>query len=212
MFHAFGQADFGLRIAPNVGWMKPNAEGYYSDGARIGFSWGFVAEFPIANNHRVGSGFNIIYSNGRLSYTEERVVNTVTHEGELRRNYHLEYLEIPLLLRLRTADDGKAVFYATIGLGTGFRLDAHATDTFESGTMTILEDKAKITDEINLLRHSLLVGLGLEYAVSGNTRIIVGLQFNNGFTDVLKGQNSVNQAINHNGAPNFVEMNFGLLF
>lgn len=211
-WHASGQVDFGLRIAPNVGWIKPDTERYFSDGAKFGFSWGFVAEFPIANNHKLASGFNIIYSNGLLRYPDQRVVNSITHTGELQRVYQLEFLEIPLLLRLRTENGQKAVFFATIGLGTGFRLDAHSTDTFDSGILVISEDKSKITDEVTVLRHSLIVGMGIEYLVSGNTRIMAGLQFNNGFSDVLKGQNASLPSLNHSGNPNFVEMNIGMLF
>ncbi len=36
---------FGLKIAPNLGWMRPGTQGYSSDGARGGCTIGFVSDF-----------------------------------------------------------------------------------------------------------------------------------------------------------------------
>jgi hypothetical protein len=36
---------FGFKVAPNIGWMNPDSREYKRDGANVGFSWGFIAEF-----------------------------------------------------------------------------------------------------------------------------------------------------------------------
>lgn len=200
---------FGFTIAPNVGWMKPDARDYESDGALFGFSWGFVSEFPMAENYYFTTGFNIDLNNGKLKYPEK----TGDATGIMYRKYNLKYLEIPLILKLRAPILSGPVFYAQIGLGAGMRIDAKAQGRFvPAGGNVILFEKDKITEEVNLLKASLLIGLGIEYPVGSYSKITAGFMFNNGFTNVLKGNNLANPSIEHNAASNFIEMKLGFLF
>ena len=36
---------FGFKAGPTMGWMKPDAKDYDSDGMNVGFTWGFIADF-----------------------------------------------------------------------------------------------------------------------------------------------------------------------
>jgi hypothetical protein len=56
------------------------------------------------------------------------------------------------------------------------------------------------------------MGLGVEYSLGGNTSIAGGLTFNNGFTNILKGDNPANNNRKHNAKANFIELSVGLLF
>ena len=195
----------GFRLAPNVGWLKPDVDDYENDGAVFGFSWGFISEFPFAENYAFSSGFNIVFNNGKLNYDHR--LNDVN--GTLFRRYNFKYLELPLMMRMRTADRGGPMFYAQIGLGTGILLDAKAEDKFENEPKEAFK---KINTEVTLLRASMLVGLGVEYPVGATSRLLAGFQFNNGFTNVLKGTNLVNTGTDHAAMPNFIEFNLGFLF
>ena len=42
---------FGFKAGPTMGWMKPDAKGYESDGVKAGFTWGFIADFFLMENH-----------------------------------------------------------------------------------------------------------------------------------------------------------------
>jgi len=198
------QPTFGFRMAPNIGWVKPDASAYDSEGVTAGFSWGFIAEFPMAENYSFSSGFNILFNGGKLSYPHQ-IDGT---PGVLERKYGFKYLEVPLMLRLFTSDRGGPMFFGQIGLGTGILLDARGTDQFN----TQIYPKEKITDEIKLFRAALLVGLGVEYPLGPSLKGIAGLYFNNGFSDVLKGSNIANNSISHKAFNSFVELNIGLLF
>ncbi len=50
---------FGLKLAPNIGWISPDSEDYESDGSVPGFSWGFISDFTITENYFVATGFNV---------------------------------------------------------------------------------------------------------------------------------------------------------
>jgi opacity protein-like surface antigen len=45
-------------------------------------------------------------------------------------------------------------------------------------------ENENISDDINLFKASLIVGAGLEYNFSGNTSLLVGITYNNGFTNI----------------------------
>lgn len=196
---------FGFRIAPNVGWLKPDVDGYENDGAVFGFSWGFISEFPFAENYAVSTGFNIAFNNGKLKYPHR--VDDI--EGTLYRRYNFKYLELPLMMRMRTADRGGPMFYAQIGLGTGILLDAKSEDRFENQPK---EAARKISSDVNLVKASLLIGIGVEHPVGANSKLLAGFQFNNGFTNVLKGTNTVLTGTDHTAIPNFIEFNLGFIF
>jgi hypothetical protein len=198
----------GFRIAPNVGWLKPEARLYENDGAVFGFSWGFISEFPLAENYNISTGFNIVFNNVKLKYP-----HIISDSGTIYKKYSLKYLEVPLMIRMKTTDRGGPVFYAQIGLGLGMRLDAKGEGSFVTDAGNSIDiERDNISEEINLLKASMLIGLGLEYPVGASSKIITGLQFNNGFTNVLKGQNLVHPNTEHAAIPNFVEMNLGFLF
>ena len=44
-----------------------------------------------------------------------------------------------------------------------------------------------IKDDIQMFRVGLLIGAGIEYSLSGNTAIVAGVTYNNGFTNTLRG-------------------------
>lgn len=203
---------FGFRIAPNVGWMKPDAASYENEGASMGFSWGFIAEFPMADNYGFTTGFNILFNGGKLSYPHTVPWSSSSEPGRLDRKYGFKYLELPAMFRLQTSDRGGPVLYGQIGLGTGILLDARGTDTFISSNSRTDFDKEKISDEIRLFRMALLVGLGVEYPLGPSLKAIGGLAFNNGFSNTLKGSNTVNSNLQHKAFSNLIELNIGIKF
>jgi hypothetical protein len=203
---------FGFRMAPNVGWIRGDESSYENDGATVGFSWGFIAEFPAARNYSFATGFNIIFNGGKLTYPHQIPQSSFTESGTLARKYNLKYLELPMMLKLRTTDRGGPILYGQIGLGLGILLDARGTDTFTYPGASFDFDKEKISEDIRLFRTALLFGLGVEYPIGPSLKAIGGLSLNNGFSDILKGSNLVDSSLSHKAFANFIELNIGLLF
>jgi opacity protein-like surface antigen len=195
---------FGIKLGPNMGWLKPDANGYTSEGSVIGFNWGFVTDFNISDNYGITTGFNVTYNNGKLKYPY--VHNS--DSGILQRKYNLQYLEIPICLKMRTKQIGYITYYGKIGLGISFNLRAKAKDVFNVEA----EEKNNIQDDINFMRESLVVGAGCQYSVGGSTAIIFEIIFNNGFSDILNGKNTVDPTIKENAVSNYIEFNFGVIF
>ncbi len=204
----FKKYTFGLKAAPQIAWMKANTDDYQGNGAKIGFSWGFVSEFAFSENHCLATGFNILFNGGNLKYEEQ---DNSGNTGTLSRAYSVKSLEIPLTLKMRTNEMNGLRYYGQIGLGTSFRFGAKVEDEFTFiGLPTTTYDKVNY-DDISFLRESLIIGLGAEYTLDAGTTLSAGLALNNGFTDILSGKNKLTGK-KEKAALNFVELNVAVLF
>ena len=204
---------FGFEVAPNIGWFRSDISDYENDGSEVGFSWGFVSEFFLMENYAISTGFKVVYLNGRLAYPHQVKLNdSVNDPGILHRSYKTKYIEVPLVLKMKTNEFGKFRFYGKIGLGTSFLLTAKGTDKFIGETEKISNDEKDIKEEMKTIRESLILGVGGEYNLGGSTALTFGITFDNGFTDVLKDQNSLDPEITHQAINNYIEFNLGVIF
>jgi len=211
---AFKSVLMGVKASPNIGWLNPDSKNYKSEGAIFGFSWGFMCEFAFTRNYSLVTGFNVIASNGKLNYPYQQKINetdSLPTLGSMSREYKLRYLEIPITLKMRTRDFGKFSFYGQIGLGVGFNIRAKSSDEFTYGTNTLTSDE-NIKDQVNFMRVGLLLGIGTEFSLGGTTRLMAGFNYNNGLFDILTKKNTVNNSVEEDAKPSFVDFTLGILF
>ncbi len=188
---------FGLHFSPNVSWLKTNTTNYRSDGSRIGFSYGLSFEYFMTKNYLFSTGINMLQSGGKYSYKGSLdvsdVANIDTHvPADVDVVYKLKYVEIPLLLKLRTNEIGYLTYFGQFGLNMAFNYGAKSEynyfTTYAGGlgfdNNTNIKDNGA-SDEINWINLSLVVGAGVEYSISGNTSLALGVTFNNGFINQL---------------------------
>ena len=109
---------FGLKAAPQISWMKPDADNYSGNGAKIGFAWGFIAEFNFTENHSITTGFNMLFDGGKLKFPS--VIDSVN--GTMARDYSLKYVEFPFTLKMRTNQTNGMRYFGRIGLGSAFKI------------------------------------------------------------------------------------------
>ena len=205
---------FGFHVAPNIGWMNPDAVGYENDGTKMGFSWGFISQFYLMDNYFINTGFDVTYLNTRLTYphTIINMQDSSLIDGVLYRNYKLKYIKVPLELKMMTKEFGNMRFYGKIGLGTSFLINADAKDEFQSSGENDVNSEKDIEDEVKLIRESLIIGIGVDFNLGGSTTLSVGMTFDNGFVDILNDQNTTDPSINNDAINNFVELNIGIIF
>lgn len=189
---AKAQADFqlGLNFSPNLGWFKAKTDNVTHEKTKLGFNFGVIGDFNIADNYAFSTGLNIVTIGGEISYPFVQEVAPIgSISGRKTADVTIKYVEIPLTLKLKTNQIGYLTYYGQFGFGLGVNYDAKADVSFAypttSGGGNSSAKDVNYKDEINLLRASLIVGLGAEYNLSGNTSFIMGITFNNGFTNVL---------------------------
>ncbi|KQM75177.1 hypothetical protein ASE74_02470 [Pedobacter sp. Leaf216] len=193
----------GLTATPTFGWIKP--EQGKTDGLALGFSYGLIGDFNFAPNYSFSTALTITSINGKS--TEANVLpyytgGTSTAPKAYDLKYKLQYVDLPLTVKLKTVKaDGKR-WYGQFGLSNSINISAKQ-DAVTGGTT--VGDNQNVSDNIKLYRAGLIIGGGGEFDISGNTSIVAGLTFNNGFTNIVsdKGRNVKNH---------YLALNFGVFF
>ena len=204
----------GLRVAPNIGWMVPSTKGYTGGGARLGVSIGFMSDFYFAENYAFSTGVNFQFLYGALNYSDSLLIppGKALVNGEVSRKYNFLYLEIPLMIKMKTKKFGNISYYGQIGFGTGFRLRASVNESFQpsAGGEPVKQDY-EFNNGTTLIRESLLIGMGCEYHLDESSRIVVGLTYSNSLNNILTGQNYKSKDFEKSQL-NYAELNIGFLF
>ena len=206
---------FGFKVAPNISWISPDSKSYSSEGASMGFSWGFLADITLTENYFVKTGFEVDYLGGKLSCPHTLVIpgDTVSSTGTLNRKYNLRYLTIPLTIKMRTNQFGKIAYYGEIGFGTSFNLRANGTDSFDYNSgQSNYSSEEDLNDEVTFMKSSIIVGGGIEYFIDESSSIILGISFHNGLNNILKGANTVDTEIDQKGHLYYFQLTVGVMF
>jgi hypothetical protein len=193
----------GLTAHPTIGWVKP--ETGKSNGVNLGFSYGLMADFNFAENYSFTTGLTITTINGKTTEIDpapyhQATVNPDRTAYDLK--YMLQYVEIPLTLKLKTEKIGDVRWFGQFGLSNDFNIGARQ-DVALAGR--VLYDDIHIKKNINFYRAGLIIGGGVEYDVAKNTSVTTGLTFNNGFTDISDDKSR--SVKNH-----YLGINFGVFF
>ena len=204
-FLGFGQNDSALKLAlmahPNIGFIK--AENGKGGGQSLGFIYGLASDFEFSDNYSFSTGLLVTTVNGRSS-----IINFYPYHDTSSGTpafydvkYMMQYLEIPLALKLKTDEVGDLSWYGKFGFTADLRLGAK--QTVESGG-NLLAEKVKASNNTRFFRAGLLIGAGAKYKIFGNTSLTGGLSYNNGMSDIAKKGSKVK---NH-----FINIDFGIVF
>lgn len=198
--------DYGFRLGltahPNFGFIK--AEGGKGNGVSLGFSYGLIGDFNFAENYSFSTGITITTINGKSTELVDLLTSSSMPQPkvEQKNKYMMQYIELPLTIKLKTqAIDGRR-WYGQFGLSNDFRISARMDS--ETTAMNVKTTDVNATDYTNFYRAGLIIGGGGEFDLSGKTSLLLGLTYNNGFTNISSLDNNIK---NH-----YVGINFGVFF
>lgn len=179
---------FTVFVDPKFSWMKSDYNSIDNDGSKLGVNIGLNVDNFFADNYALMSGISIDNTGGNLKFENAKTLQTGSGEENLPAgsviNYKLQYINIPLGLKLKTNEIGYWTFFTHLGLNGGINIKATAeVDDFE------LENE-NISDEVRLFNLGYFIGAGAEYSIGGNAAIVAGLTYTNGFVDITDGQDS----------------------
>jgi hypothetical protein len=210
---------FGFKLSPALSWLSPDVDDYKYNGTSFSFAWGFVADITLMDNYYINTGFNVSYFKGKLLFPHLVIAEDASsYTGTLDRVYNLRYIEVPFAFKMKTNELAPNLqFFGLIGINTGINIRAKADDTFSGISdgglkLNYAEEKVDIKDQASLFKASLLMGAGAEYIIDESISMMLGLNFNNGFTNVLNGINSVDKKVEAKAIPYYFELNLGVIF
>ena len=164
---------FGLKAAPSLAWLRTDTKGLESDGSKFGFSYGLLTEFNFADNYAFATGIDITYRGGKFKNVSTINSATDTVTTSTSSKFTLQYVEIPITLKLKTNEIGYLTYYLQAGLAPGLKI--RARKSFESAIQTksggnttnssVSESDVDIMKDINNFNLSMIIGGGLEYTL-----------------------------------------------
>jgi opacity protein-like surface antigen len=233
----FQKFKIAARFSPGIAWMKPDSKYITNEGNVARFGFGISMDIHFTENYAFGTGLEVTRMGGSLSYLNSGRYDGVDYVMSRTRDYRLQYVEVPLTLKLRTNEIGYITYWGQFGIVPGLNINAKGDDEIdflksvetglweETDKKSISSEDEDIKNDINIFRVGLLIGAGIEYSLSGNTAVHVGVTYNNGFTDILDGDLVVtddsNKPVFDGGKPvknemksmsNILQLNIGIKF
>ncbi|MCU0448980.1 MAG: PorT family protein [Bernardetiaceae bacterium] len=200
----------GVYIGPSIDWLRTDARAARPDGSIVGMEWGLMLEYMINERYIIHSGVNISHRGGKLGYAEGLQLltnNAVDLAGNTGVTYNVQFIEIPLQMRLRvTQGTGKVLPFVQFGFNGGFRVGGRANIT--NGNRTI--SREPVRRDVNDFAFGLVAGAGVEYQINQNNRLLAAVLFGNGFTDVINRHSRPNGL--ERVAHNYVNFRMGFFF
>ena len=174
--------ELGVFGSPALSWFKSATDGYNNKGVAFSGAYGInldINMFQATSNYYFRTGVNIRHLGGKLIYSEFVDSTTIT---PIESKFRMAYISIPTALKLQTnplAD--KYIIYSVFGLDNSFCFSASHQKKEGETTGNPKDNK----DNIFRFREALILSIGGEYVINNNTRLTVGVMFNNGFTNLF---------------------------
>jgi hypothetical protein len=178
------KTSFGIHADPVISWFSSDIKEVENDGARPGFNFGLTINRYFAPNYSFSTGISLLSCGGRLVSSETTVLEFADFNATVLPGnpvtYKIQYLSIPLGLKLQTNQIGYLTFFTDLGLDPkaviGGKIDVPSLD--------ITDEKAG--SELNSFNLSYHISGGIEYSLGGTTALILGLSFENNFLDITE--------------------------
>lgn len=192
-----GDVRFGFQMSPAFSWMATSTNKINTSGTNLGLKLGMIGEYYFQENYAISSGIGFFFNTGGTLLHERAGnfwVNSDLPEAcrnlsrDAKLKYSLQYVEIPIGLKMRTREFGYIRYYIEPNLGLGFRTQAKGDITNRGGEEC---QDLSIRSDVTLFNLFWGLGGGMEYSVSENTSLLAGLGMQFGFADVTKNQDTV---------------------
>lgn len=187
----YGQkwVNMGITFSPNLSWLRYGDEDGFDPKSGLGFAYGLLADFAVAENYYFSTGMLI------NSLVSETTYNDLDAGRMVNPTYRLQYVEIPLALKLKSVQQDHRAYYGKFGFGAGIKVNGKER-------LADASSRTKI-DGASLFRLGLQIGGGVEWQLDRNLNLMTGLTFNNGITRAVRTGEPKNS---------FVSLDFGIFF
>lgn len=165
----------GLFVGPNISWFGTDSKHVNNEGIRLGYTFGAMIDYNMLDNFVLSTGIkynnvggNLKYKYGVKDFTRADLGDT-TVMVSTNMKYKLDYIEIPIGFKGKTNEIGYMTYFLKAGITPGINIKGKADVAVNSDDV--------ISKELRLFTMGWHIGGGVEYALSGSTRLIVELVY-----------------------------------
>ena len=200
---AQGEFRFGLKGSSNFGWVGGTSKNIVNDGTTVAFGYGIMGDYYFKSNYGISAEIMLSNIKSKFKVTEPLAFNSAMSDtvNDLRYEYNIQYLDIPLTMKIRTKEIGDMTYFGQFGVSMGFALNAK-TSIVSTGLPKFISDQEpteyrvndaegdaftvnNFDDKVFLFRLPLIIGGGVEYKMAGSTSLQIGVRIANAFTDMF---------------------------
>lgn len=176
------EARFGFTVSPS--FSIANVDAATNDGmdavnytddtnGNTGIMYGAMVDYDFTGEDRyyLHSGVMMHHTGFEVDYTVNTQQGVVSEQSEVNVNY----IEVPLILKLKTDDIGYLRYFGQFGLNNAIKIGQKV----ESG------NRGRALTDAKSFNAGLNVGGGIEYAISQQTSAVGGIYYVNGFSNVF---------------------------
>jgi hypothetical protein len=175
---------FGVHIDPVISWFSTDISKVRNNGARPGFNFGLTYNRYFAQNYSFSTGISLLSAGGKLVSKDTTIMEFTNFRSTVLPNntivYKLQYIAIPIGLKLQTNQIGFVTFFADLGLVPKLVINRK----IDIPSLSISSENA--SKELRMINMSYHVTGGVEYSLGGTTALVFALDFDNNFLDITK--------------------------
>ncbi len=198
----FRSARFGVQASPTWSWLRTSDKKLEGLSSNWGLKLGVMGEFYFAPNYAITTGLGFGFNQGGFlqngyskgvfwpkSDLSSPALDTLPMNAKL--HYRVNYVEIPLGFKMRggSNEDSRVKYYAEIPVFTLGFVSKGTGDI--RGTNNQNSDDENIRPDVNGLSLAWGLGAGIEYEFATHATAVVGLAYQQQFTDMTRDSGSV---------------------
>ena len=196
----FGQ-DRALRIgfqtSPLISWISNNDNLILKNGGSFGVKLGTTADIYFRDNYSFTTGINLsFHEGGEFQYEiggsylpESDLTDPLLQDGDkpmsdgTRIRYSLQYLEIPLGLKIRSKEIGYVRYFVEAPI-FNFAFLTRGRGTIQTNGLKY--EQENIYKDLSVVNLFWGFGAGIEYSISENNALVGGIYYQNGLLDFTR--------------------------
>ena len=147
---AQGEFRFGLKGSSNFGWIGGTSKNIVNDGTTLAFGYGIMGDYYFKPNYGISAEIMLSNIKSKFTVTEPLVFNSALDDtvNDLRYEYNIQYLDIPLTMKFRTKEIGDMTYFGQFGVSMGFALNAK-TSIVSTGLPKLISDQEPTEYRVN---------------------------------------------------------------
>jgi hypothetical protein len=218
---SFQNIRFGPEVSPHISWLSTNDNQINGAGNNFGLKLGLMGEYYFTENYALTGGLGLAFNTGGtlkhdiggnlLSRSELSMPNLRDLDDGAEIDYSMQFVEIPIGLKMKTRKFGYISYYAHLPVFTLSILTRSRGDILASNASSTNENISRDTRFFNI---SWGFGGGAEYSVSPETSFVFGLYYQQSIIDVTrdKGTQRTGDREDSKGSFGIVSLRVGVLF